>query len=220
MNRKGPLITLLAGFGLAAVLISMSMVATSRNTERTATKDTAAVRPSLSASPTASPTPSASPSPEGVRATYAGRVTGGVATVAVAIKDGQAVAYVCDGRRVESWLKGTASEGKLNLTNPKGASLRGEYGGGKATGSVSVAGKQFTFAVPAAAAPGGLYRAATTVNNARVVGGWIVLPDGTQVGVLSTNSQPAPAPRLDTSKLTANVNGATVTAKPIDGSGL
>mgnify|MGYP001137055932 CR=1 FL=1 len=51
---------------------------------------------------------------------YAGRTTDRSMTVAIAIKDGEAEAYVCDGERVEFWLSGTATEDGLDLATRDG----------------------------------------------------------------------------------------------------
>ena len=72
-----------------------------------------------------------------VTATWAGDVDGGKATIAISAKDGVAIAYVCDGNRVEAWLQGTAADGKLDLTGKK-AKLTGTFANGRATGTVNV----------------------------------------------------------------------------------
>jgi serine/threonine-protein kinase len=135
----------------------------------------------------------------------------------VAVRDGRAIAYVCDGRRVEAWLKGTASAGKLDLRSVKGARLTGSYRDSVATGTVVIGKLGWSFRVKNVRPPSGLYRAAATVRKAKIVGGWIVLADGTQVGVLSTDMVPAPAPSLNTSTRGTTVDGVPVTAAPIDG---
>jgi serine/threonine-protein kinase len=89
--------------------------------------------------------------------------------------------------------------------------------GGTLNGSIDLQGKRWSFIAPPAHRPGGLYRAAVSVSGARIDGGWIVLPDGRQVGLVSVNSAKAPAPPLDTASRTATVNGKNVTATSIDG---
>ncbi len=64
------------------------------------------------------------------------------------------------------------------------------------------------------APPSGLYRASAQVRQAKVVGGWIVLPNGSQVGVVDVAGEPTTAPPLDTATLTTTVNDTTVTAPP------
>lgn len=218
--RRTPLITLLAGIALFAVLIIANVIVTSGGDEP---QDTAAVigEPAAGAAASPSPTPSTPPSPtpptQQVNAVWGGQVDGGAATIAIAVNDGVAVAYLCDGRKVEAWLQGTAADGKLNLTGKNNASLAGTFGGGKATGTVVAAGRQWTFTAPAVAPPSGLYRAVADVRNAKVVGGWIVLPDGSQVGVVTTDDVPAPAGPLTLPAGTTTVDGATITAAAVTG---
>jgi serine/threonine-protein kinase len=54
------------------------------------------------------------------------------------------------------------------------------------------------------------------VRNAKVVGSWIVLPDGRQVGVIVEDGVPAPAPALDVAGRTTTVDGTRVAASTID----
>jgi serine/threonine-protein kinase len=67
------------------------------------------------------------------------------------------------------------------------------------------------------APPSGLYRATANVRNAKIVGGWIVLADGQQVGVVSTDDQPQAAPPLDVTTGQATVDNTTISAAPVDG---
>jgi serine/threonine-protein kinase len=136
------------------------------------------------------------------------------------VTDGSAVAYLCDGRQLESWLQGTVAGGRLALTGSGGANLTGALGPAGAAGTVTAAGRTWTFEAPPATRPSGLYRIAATVNGAKVVGGWIVLADGSQVGVVSIDGTPAAAPPLDTSTGAVTVNGTQVTALPVDGTNL
>lgn len=227
IKDKTPFATLLVGLTTALVLLGLGMNASANDAARrdaaaapAAASPAAAAPPSSAAPATTAPT-SAAPAPpaaaDRIRATYAGRVSGGGATVAIAVRDGTAIAYVCDGRRTEAWLRGTATGGTLTLTGANGARLTGTFTAAGAEGSIVTAGRRWTFDVPVAKRPSGLYRAAADVRNAKVVGGWIVLPDGTQVGVVSVDDRPAPAPLLDTSSGRATVDGTALTAAPIDG---
>jgi serine/threonine-protein kinase len=144
--------------------------------------------------------------------TYAGYTTGGAATIAIAVKDGQAIAYLCDGKRAESWLQGIAVDGTLTLSGTHDGSLTGRYADGVATGSVTAGGRQWTFRAPVATAPSGLYRASAEVRDATIVAGWIVLADGSQVGLLDTDDVPGVAPRLDPATGTATVDGTPLSA--------
>jgi serine/threonine-protein kinase len=218
MTRKGPLITLIAGLCLALILVAISMNATSKERDRRGRSDAALQSPEPTPVASASPSPAPpSPSAAAGRGTYAARANG-AGTVAIAVRDGKAIAYVCDGVRTEAWFQGTATDGALSLNGLNGTRITGKIDGGTITGAIELQGKRWSFIAPPAHPPGGLYRAAVTVSGARIDGGWIVLPDGRQVGVLSVNSAKAPAPRLDTESRSTSVNGQRVPATPIDGS--
>jgi hypothetical protein len=73
-------------------------------------------------------------------------------------------------------------------------------------------GRTLHFAISAAGQPAGLYRSS---SSSRTIG-WIVLPDGSQVGV-DNDGTPAAAPKLDPESRVANVDGVQVTAQPISG---
>jgi hypothetical protein len=57
-----------------------------------------------------------------------------------------------------------------------------------------------------------VYRA----KNSKSTIGWIVLPNGDQVGI-DNDGTPAPAPRLDPASGRATVGGVQVTAQPVAG---
>ncbi len=237
MKRITPLLTLLTGLVLGAVLLGMSMTATpaAAPPQGAQVAATSPQGPAAGAARPAPSTPAAGAADSGApaapdngvpdapdanapeakaNATWAGTVDGGKASIAIAAKDGVAIAYLCDGNRVEAWLRGTAQAGTLDLTGKGGDELTGTFGNGKASGVVVTAGKRWTFTAPGVKAPSGLYRATAQVRNASVVGGWIVLADGTQVGVLSTDGAPAPAPPLDLTTGTTTVDGTTITVAP------
>jgi hypothetical protein len=128
------------------------------------------------------------------------------------VKGGRAVAYLCDGRRVEAWLTGTQAAGRLTLRSKAGEQLTGTLTAEAVTGTVTVRGRRVSFEIGRAAPPAGLYRARTARNTI----GWIVLSDGSQVGI-DNDGTPAPAPPLDPSSSTATVGGTAVTATSITG---
>lgn len=232
---RGPLITLAAGLVLAVVLGALSAnAATDEADRRAAAADQAVaveptptpVEPAPAAAESAEPEQSSGPEqppattaapPEKFRAAYAGQIKGGAGSIAIAIRDGGAVAYLCDGKRLEAWLLGTASGGQLNLSGPKNASLTGSYDKDSAAGSVTAGGRTWKLDVPVAKKPSGLYRSTAQVRGARVVAGWIVLPGGDQVGMVNTGGVETPAPPLDLNSTSATVNGVAMTAAPIDG---
>jgi len=162
------------------------------------------------------------------KADYVGRVEGGGAAVAISVHKGKAVAYLCDGHAVAAWYRGTAAGGKLDLTGKNGARLRLNYGSGKAEGLVMADGVQYNFSVslvhPASGAtrPPGLYEATAVVHGIGIKAGWIVLPDGSQIGSveydpLSAIPPTAQAPVLDLATGTAQYDGVTLVASLISG---
>jgi hypothetical protein len=224
MKRKGPFLTLLAGVAVAGVLFVLNTNLKTDNAANAATQNTsgnttattpASPTPPPAATPT-TPPPTANPPVTSLNVTWAGKVVGGKASVAIVAKGNQAIAYACDGRKLEAWLKGTATAGKLSLTGANGASLTGTFGNGRAKGTLVADGRQWTFDVGAVKKPSGLYRATNNVRNARLVGGWIVLADGTQVGVVSIGGVPNAAPPLDVNAGSATVDGTPVTASEVD----
>jgi hypothetical protein len=219
MKRPGPLLTLAAGVLRAGALLVLDLNA---NRAEPARADAPGAEhtspPPATSTPTATAGPAAPAPPD---ATYAGAVDGGSgASVAIAVRGGVAVAYVCDGHRAEAWLQGPAASGEVSLTGRAGANLRARYLNARITGTVTAAGKTWTFTVGVVKPPSGLYRAAAKVRSAQVVAGWIVLADGRQVGVVNDGGTESAAPHLDTTTRTSVVAGSTVSASPVDGTPL
>lgn len=222
MGQRSALVTLAAtAVGLVGLLVVNS---TQTNTPAA----TPAAEQSASAGPTSAPTTTAptppaqtTPTPTSPAPTatvtppaaqnpvvYVGRTAGREATLAVAVKGAKAVAYICDGHRVEAWLTGTFTSGQLVLRSRTGERLTGVA----ASGELTLRGRSLRFTATLAGAPAGLYRASNSTSTI----GWIVLPDGSQVGI-DNDGTPAAAPPLDTATRSATVNGAAVTAQSIAG---
>ncbi len=227
MKRNTPLITLLTGGVLGIALLIASMLSTPSKTPAgysaaaSQTPSAAAVQSSPAAAAAASSavaTPGAT-----LNADYAGRVKDDPhASVAISIRGSQAIAYVCNGSVVESWLQGTAVGGKLVMTGKDGAQLSGDFTSKRAFGDVSSHGLHYSFSVYTVHKPSGLYRATADVRGAQVKAGWIVLPDGTQVGSLESDANSAAppatqAPALDVTAGTAQDGGTVLHAVPISG---
>jgi serine/threonine-protein kinase len=221
MARNGPLYTLLSGGLLGVGLLVAAMVATPDETAADeeplaeATETQAAETPDPTLEPTPEPTTEPAPPPTETEAaqavTYVGYVDGGGASVAVIVTGDEAIAYLCDGNAVEAWLDGNAVDGQLELTGERG-SLTGDFDDLQASGQATADDQSWTFTIEVVEPPEGLYRFADTIaGEAEVVGGWIVLPDGTQVGALNVDGQTQPAPALDVENEQATVNGTVVT---------
>lgn len=232
MARNGPLFTLLSGAVLGIGLLVAAMAATP-DEDPTAAEAAAESTPGDDATPSPTPEPTAEPTPEPTAeptpepstpadepepVTYVGYVDGGGASVAVIVTGDEAIAYVCDGASVEAWLSGSAEDGRLDLTGERGT-LTGTLGDQQASGEAVADGITWTFTVEEVAPPEGLYRFADTIaGGAEVVGGWIVLPDGTQVGAVNVDGETGPASEIDLDTGEVSVEGVVVTPERVTGS--
>lgn len=219
MKRPGPLLTLLAGLLLAVFILTLDSTTGTRSASSTYEKPSSAKSPSAKPSPSAaatspSPAPKRSAAPAGV---YTGRTDDDSSAVAVSLRGGKAIAYFCDGHNIESWLKGDVKgAGVMRLTGADGARLNGTLkGGGKLTGTADVGGGHYAFTLDRAKKPSGIYRANSQVAGARIVGGWIVLPGGRQVGIVTRDGKPAAAPAIDPETGAVTVDGQRLTARPV-----
>ncbi len=212
-------------------------------TPTTAPTTAPAVTPTSASAPVVTPTSASAPAPATTpaatasssksyvppQADYVAQVNGGGAAVAISVHKGKAVAYVCNGHAVAAWYRGSAANGKLNLTGKNGATLSVNYRSGKATGSLTADGAHYSFSapmvhgvVPTGQRPPGLYEATATVDGVQVKAGWIVLPDGSQVGSVeydpnSAIPPTAQAPLLNLATGTAQYDGVTLVASLISG---
>ncbi|MFF7072515.1 hypothetical protein [Streptomyces pseudovenezuelae] len=222
MKRSGPLLTLLAGLLVGLFMLSLNATTgekpTSASVEPSASvKSSPGTKASPSTAPTSappSPSPARTPVPEGV---YTGRTDDDSSAVAITVRDDKAIAYVCDGHNIESWLQGDVrDDGSLRLTGKGGASLDGKVRGTKEIrGTAHVGSGNYAFGIDRTKKSSGLYRANSTVAGARIEGGWIVLPDGEQVGILKRDGKPSPAPEIDPETGAVTVDGQQLTARPV-----
>src|SRR3954453_11368224 len=231
MGRRSPMVTLAApAVGLVGLLVVNSIVVgnstSNSNSNSNGTGNSTQIgSPTRTDTATPTPTPAATktepltPPPGRTTAppaqrpvVYVGKTTEREATVAIALKSGRGVAYVCDGRRLEAWLTGTFRDDKVALRSRTGERLVAAVGAKSATGFVTLHGRTLRFAIGVAGPPAGLYRSA---NRSGTIG-WVVLPDGSQVGI-DNDGTPAAAPRLDLGRGVASVGGVQVTARPITG---
>ena len=213
-SNLGPVVTLVAAAMVGAGLVTADVLTDPARTRAetpvaavaTATPAAATTSTAAATSPTTAATTSAAPTtaPTAVPTTpayaaaylspavYVGRDATRRTSVAVAVRDGKVAAYVCDGKSVESWLTGTATGTTATLTAGGDRLVAAVAGGGlHITGTVH--GRSVDVTAALASAPAGLYRLDAT-NGTTV--GWIVQPDGTQVGLRSRSGVVAPAPVL------------------------
>lgn len=215
MKRYAPLLTLVVVAVLAGTLLAVNIATTPTTGQAAAVATTAPA--AATDTPTPTPTPAPVAAPAVAQKVYAGRSSGNEVTVAVAVKDGKAVAYICDGKKVEAWLQGALAGATLTLTSANGAKITGTVDDKGSFGTVAVGGKEWPYSAKAVQAPQGLYQGRSDVRGVAAKIGWIVLPDG-QVGIETSAGVSEPAPPLDPTNLGGVViNGSPVTVTALTG---
>ena len=164
---------------------------------------------------------SAGPGSDDARAsTFVGRVQGSDAYFAV-VKDGRKIGgYVCDNGSVSRWIAySRLRDGRAPLrAGTTGERLgRVRIAGRRATGTVEIRGHKRRFrARRIRERDGGLHFAIGKQPNRLLLGGWILLPDGTQRGAIAGVDMEtlraldtAEAPRLDPDASKVVIGGDT-----------
>jgi hypothetical protein len=224
MRRFAPLLTLLAVAVLGGALLTLNVLGDPANRAAQPTAAAGSV-PAAAAAPTPAPAPPPTSAPPAAKApaaaekAYAGRSAGNEVTVAIAVKNGRAVGYVCDGKKIEAWLEGTVSGSDLTLKSKDGTStIEGTVDDKQSFGTVAVNGKEWPFAAKAASSPAGLYEGRAQVRGVLNRIGWIRLQDGSQTGVWNRGADKVAAPVLDPARPDAVVvDGVSVTVRTIGG---
>jgi hypothetical protein len=226
VKHRSPLVTLAAVALAFAIMFTVNMLSgppasSSTGTAGPSTAPATATASTSSPQPTetASATPSASPSestedsrfPEKV--VYAGRTDDGPAAIAVAVLGDQAAAYFCDGRNVEAWFRGTVDGGDISLKSKSGATLQAELDGDHIKGAVKIENDTLRFEINEAKKPAGLYRA----RGSQTTIGWILLEDGSQVGVQTSGGDSSAAPELNPENPQVTAGGESLDAAPVNG---
>ena len=221
MSRFAPLLTLLAVAVLGGALFTLNVVNSPANSTGTPSAAAASQQAAAAAPPPAAPPATSAPPAAAAVAekAYAGRSAGIEVTVAIAVKDGRAVGYVCDGKKIEAWLEGTLSGSDLALKSKDGKSTIAATADDKQSfGTVAVSGKEWPFAAKAASSPAGLYEGRAQVRGVLNRIGWIQLQDGSQTGVWNRGADKVAAPVLDPARPGAVVvDGVPVTVRTISG---
>lgn len=226
MKHRSPLLTLAAVAVAFAIMFTVNMLASPPGSSSTGTPTPAAPgTASASASPgsqetetaAASPSPSATKSAEDSKfpqkVVYAGRAEDGAGAIAVAVLGTQAAAYFCDGRSVESWFRGAVTGSDISLKSKDGATLQASLDGDHLKGSLRIKNERVRFEINEAKKPAGLYRA----RGSQTTIGWIVLEDGSEVGLQTTGQDSTPAPELDPENPQVTVDGKELDAAPVNG---
>ena len=149
---------------------------------------------------------------------YTGRSAGNEVTVAIAVKNGKAVAYACDGKKIEAWLEGTLTGSDLALKG-KTSSITATLDEKATLGSITVDGKEWPFSAKGVASPAGLYEGRGTLKGVAARVGWIVDDNGNVTGGATVGDQKQPAPPLPNPAAgSLTVDGGTLTVTALDGS--
>ncbi|HEU4908587.1 MAG TPA: hypothetical protein VFT17_06970 [Propionibacteriaceae bacterium] len=224
MKHRSPLITLAAVAVAFAIMFTVNMLASPPGSSSTGTPTPAtpaATSASLGSQETgtaaASPSPSASRSAEDSnfpqKIVYAGRAEDGAGAIAVAVLGTKAAAYFCDGRSVESWFRGTVTGSDISLKSKDGETLQASLDGDHLKGSLRIKNERVRFEINQAKKPAGLYRA----RGSKTTIGWIVLEDGSEVGLQTTGQDSTAAPELDPENPQVTVDGEELDAAPVNG---
>ena len=153
--------------------------------------------PGLPPLPAAEPPPvPAAAAPAVPEKAYTGRSAGDEVTVAVAVKDGKAVAYVCDGEKVEACWRARSPARRWRCPgrpapSPAPWTTRPRSARSWSTGRSGRSRRR------AWQAPAGLYEGRGLLRGVAARVGWIVEDDGTVTGVLTAGGESSRAPVLD-----------------------
>ena len=117
---------------------------------------------------------------------FVGQVQNSDIFIAIVITNNEILAYVCDGVEVAEWFRGSMPEsGWLELISKKGWKLQASMSRSSAIGSLVMENsKPMAFLALPAEGKAGLYRASSTKDGIKYVGGWIVNANGDQRGAV------------------------------------
>ena len=226
MKHRSPLVTLAAVALAFAIMFTVNMLSGPPGGSSTGTADPSAATATATAStPTPRPTETASATPSASeresaedskfpgKVVYAGRTDDGPAAIAVAVLGDQAAAYFCDGRNVEAWFRGTVDGGDISLKGKGGATLQAELDDDHIKGTVKIKNDTLRFEINEAKKPAGVYRA----RGSQTTIGWIVLEDGSQLGIQTSGGDSSAAPQLDPENPQITAGGESLDAAPVNG---
>lgn len=154
MRITGPVLTLAAVGAIAAGVAAANVVLTGDPEPPAIEQATGALALGSPLPPPAAAPAPAAPAPA-EKAVYKGRSTNGAVTVDIWVENGNAKAYVCDDKTIESWTKGAvAQDGPTRLTAGDGSWVEYTVQDGAATGTASTGGKSWDFTADRAPADG------------------------------------------------------------------
>lgn len=111
--------------------------------------------------------------------TFVGEIEGSDAYIAVVYDGANAMAFVCDGHEMWSWLNGSMTGADLALSGSNGTTLAGTLADGAITGTFTGMGLSGNaFEVTPVTAGEGVYRTVVDMNGDDYTLGWIMTTDG------------------------------------------
>jgi hypothetical protein len=208
VQNRGPILTLgLIGVLIIGILTANALVGSDKETN---TAGATSSKATVAASTTTTPAPVESGFPAQVD--YSGYAGGSIA-LNIAVTGSKATAYACDGVAIESWLRGPAENGKLDLTSKAGDKLIGQLNGTTVTGTLTIGGRSYDFSANQTQAPAGMYR--YDDNGYRY--SWVYRNDGGSTGVVrAPDGTTSPAPPLDENQ-NFYVDGRQLHAEKVNG---
>ncbi|MCE3554326.1 hypothetical protein LWC33_23080 [Pseudonocardia sp. RS11V-5] len=175
MRTRGPMLTLLAVLAVGLAVFAVNTVLARGPADEPAVTRTAQsgstgadgygipAAQTPRAAPRAQVAPEAAPQQQAQRqaeaapvsgAAFAGRSAGNEVTVAMGVEGDEVVAYVCDGKKVESWFEGTVNGAKLQLSGVDG-DLTADATDKAVFGTVAVGDRSWPFSAQPEDAPAG-----------------------------------------------------------------
>ncbi len=216
MKKKkiGPLVTLgaVAALGIGIMLVNFSRAPEQAKPSAPVAASTTTAAAQVNPVPTTPPPPVQFPA----KGDYVGKIptTNGVITLEITVSGVKAIAYACDGNRIEAWLRGSAQNGAVSLVSKDKASrLEGRLQGDSVVGTLSIGQKNWDFTAAPVQPPAGLY----VYQQSGVRSSWIIDQSNAVTGVQrQRDGSTSPAPRLSPDGA-AVINGQTVRATRVEG---
>jgi len=216
MKIRGPFITLFIVALVGGILLLVNLARTPTDSNQAAASNVApaaapfqapaAAQAPKAAAPKAAAPKAADPkaadpkvkdapptAPFPAQAKYTGRTEGNNVAIAITVRDNKVTAYLCDGKALEGWYKGGATDGKLDAKGKGTNQLTGSLTDGKLSGTVTADGRSWSYAAASVSAPAGLYRAKTPTGTT----GWVKDSNGKVTGLQVDGGVVKPAPPLD-----------------------
>jgi hypothetical protein len=130
-----------------------------------------------------------------LKTVFVGRIPASEALIAIAIQEQRVLAYVCDGKTINEWFKGTTQpDNSLELRSKSGATLVVQLSPKSAQGTLELNTGNYVFSALPSREKAAFYRS----EGLNRVAGWVILPNGTTKSAIRVDQKIVPAPRINT----------------------